>query len=174
MKRLLIILLLSLSSFSDTQKKEQPQFIEFKEEVVHPELELASHVPLYISTMELNLPLPDAYAKIIEHEKKIKPKMSAGDINKMKELYLRSTYLNLIIDRKLFDLLHNYIIRNSNFLVIKTTKPGCLIVIDNKRFYLPQSNMKEFYRGLKVKLLSKKCDTSMLSKIRNQFTIHVE
>jgi len=174
MKQLLIILLFSMSSFCNAQKKAQPQFIEFMAEYAHPERLLADYRPLYISTVELNLPLPDEYMKSIEHEKKLKPTMSAIEIDRMKQLYLNSVYSNLIIDRKLFDLLHDYILRNSNLLAVKLRRPGCLVVIDNKNRYLSQNKMQQFYKGLKSELLSNKCDTSILSRIKDQFTIKVE
>src|SRR3569623_2210020 len=156
MKQLLMMLLFSMSSFCNAQNKPQPQFIKFEQKLAHPELQLASYVPLYISTAELNLPLPDAYVKLIEHEKKTKPDMSEATVDKMKELFLRSVYDNLVIDRKLFDFIHEYILKNSNLLVIKPRRPACLIVIDNKSRYLPQSKMKKFYHGLKLEILSKK------------------
>jgi hypothetical protein len=174
MKQLLIILLFSMSSFCNAQKKPQPQFIKFMAEYAHPELLLADYRPLYISTVALNLPLPDNYAKIIEHEKKLKPTMSAKELDQIKNFYLGSLYLNLIIDKKPFDLLHDYILRNSKFFVIKPCKPACLIVVDNKNRYLPQNKMKIFYKGLKIEFISKKCDTSILSEIADQFTLKVE
>ena len=174
MKQLLIILLFSVSSFCNAQKKPQPQFIKFMAVYAHPERLLADYRPLYISTVELNLPLPDEYVKRIEHEKKLKPTMSAAELDKIKQFYLGSIYSNLIIDRKLFNLLHDYILRNSKFFVIKPCKPACLIVVDNKTIYLPQSKMQKFYKGLKYEFISKKCDTSILSEIAYQFTLKVE
>lgn len=177
MKQLLIILLFSISSFCNAQKKPQPQFIEFKAEYAHTEYLLADYRPLYISTVKLDLPLPDAYAKDIEREKKLKPSMSAKGLDTLKQLYFTSVYSNKIIDRKLFDLIHHYILRNSDLLSVKRRRPGCLVVIDNKNLYLAQKKMKAFYKGLKIELIKNKCDTSdtsILSEIGYQFTIKLE
>jgi hypothetical protein len=174
MKQLLIILLLGIPFVAVGQKNAQPQFIELMAKFEHPERLLADYRPLYISTVELNLPLPAPYAKIIEHKRKLKPAMSAIEINRMKEFYLTSTYSKLIIDSKLYDVIHDYILRNRNLLTDKLHRPACLVVIDNKNYYLSQNKMKPFYSGLKVELLSKKCDTWILGKIKEQFTINPE
>ena len=80
MKQFLIILLFSMPFFCNAQEKTQPQFIKFMAEYAHPERLLADYRPLYISTVELNLPLPDVYANKIEQEKKLKPTMSAMEL----------------------------------------------------------------------------------------------
>lgn len=174
MKQLLIILLFGVSFLCNAQEKTQPQFIKFMKKAAHPESELASYAPSYISTSKLTLPLPYEYQRMIEHEKKLKPTMSAREVEIRKQLYLRSVCENLIIDQKLFDVIHDYILRKSDFFVTKPYKPACLIVIDNKSKYLPQNNMRQFYNGLKSELLLNKCDIFILSKIQEQFTVHVE
>jgi pterin-4a-carbinolamine dehydratase len=174
MRSLLIVILLSKALICEGQKKTQPQFIEFVEEAAHPEIELAHYPPLYISTTELDLPLPSHLAKIVQQLQKSKPAKSAKEIDTIKEFYLGECYWREITDKKSFDLLHDYILRNRHLLLTMKHRPDCQIVIDNNRLYLPERNMNEFYRGLKAELLLKKCDIGLLNKIDAQFTTEVK